>query len=78
MRTRFARGETLPATVIVIRIAEAYTQCARAVKRADLWARDDSAGLPTPGGIVAEVSQGEEGGPVYEAEWPARAAQTMW
>lgn len=56
---------------------EANTQCARAVKRADLWARDDSAGLPTHGGIIAAVSQGEEGGLVYDAEWPALAAQTM-
>lgn len=76
--TRFARGENQPATVIVIRIAEVYTQCARAVLRAGLWKRDDSAGLPTPGEILAEVSEGEEGGSIYDAEWPARAARTMW
>lgn len=78
LRTRFARGEKLPRTVIVIRISEVYTQCARALVRAGLWARDDSAGLPTPGEILAEVSNGDEGGAIYDAQWPARAARTMW
>lgn len=78
LRSRFARGQKLPRTVIIIRITEAYTQCARAVLRADLWGRDDSRYLPTPGEILAEVSKGDEGGAVYDAEWPARAARTMW
>ena len=78
LRTRFSRGERLPATVIVIEIGEIYTQCARAPMRADLWNRDDSAGLPTPGEILDEVSGGEEGGPRYDAEWGARADKTMW
>ena len=64
--------------MIVIRIAEVYTQCARAVMRADLWARDDSAGLPRPGEILAEVTDGAEGGAAYDAAWPKRASETMW
>jgi len=55
LRSRFARGEKLPRTVIIIRITEAYTQCARAVLRADLWGRDDSQYLPTPGEILARI-----------------------
>lgn len=78
LRARFARKGRQPATVIVIRIAEVYTQCARAVLRAGLWSRNDADGLPTPGEILAEVSNGEEGGAAYDAEWPARAARTMW
>ena len=78
LRTRFERKGRLPATVIVIRIGEVYTQCARAVMRAGLWSRDDAEGLPTPGEILAEVSSGEEGGAEYDAAWPARAAKTMW
>ena len=78
LRARFARKGRQPATVIVVRIAEVYTQCARAVMRAGLWARDDAAGLPTPGEILAEVSAGEEGGAAYDAAWPERAARTMW
>ncbi|MEM6759259.1 MAG: pyridoxamine 5'-phosphate oxidase family protein [Pseudomonadota bacterium] len=67
-----------PATVIVISIAEVYTQCARAVLRAGLWDRNDAEGLPTAGEILAEVSQGEEGGALYDEKWPERAARTMW
>ena len=64
--------------MIVIRIAEVYTQCARAVMRADLWARDDSADLPRPGEILAEVTDGAEGGEAYDKAWPKRASETMW
>jgi len=76
---RFERGGKLPRTVIVIRIGEIYFQCARALVRARLWsAGDQSAGLPTPGEMLAEVSSGEVGGPAYDAEWPERARTTMW
>jgi hypothetical protein len=78
LRGRFARGEMLPATVIVIAVAEVYTQCARAILRARLWGEDQSAGLPSPGQILAEASAGEEGGAAYDATWPERAARTMW
>jgi len=78
LRARFEQKGRQPATVIVIAVGEVYTQCARAVMRAGLWSRDDATGLPTPGDILAEVSDGAEGGAAYDAEWPARAAQTMW
>lgn len=78
LRSRFERKSRLPATVIVIAIAEIYTQCARAPLRAGLWGRDDSAGLPTPGAILAEMTEGEEGGADYDSAWSARAAKTMW
>ncbi|MEO3413354.1 pyridoxamine 5'-phosphate oxidase family protein [Roseovarius sp. CAU 1744] len=78
LRRRFERKGRLPATVIVIRIAEIYTQCARAPLRAGLWTRDDSAGLPSFGEILAELTAGEEGGKDYDDAWPARAAKTMW
>ncbi|MEM6375824.1 MAG: pyridoxamine 5'-phosphate oxidase family protein [Pseudomonadota bacterium] len=78
LRRRFARGERLPNLVIVIRIHEIYTQCARALVRAGLWARDDSEGLPSAGEILAEQTDGAQGGPDYDAAWPARAAKTLW
>ncbi|WP_270727513.1 pyridoxamine 5'-phosphate oxidase family protein [Shimia sp. Alg240-R146] len=68
-----------PRSVIVIRIAEIYTQCARAVMRACLWSGEDqSAGLPTAGDILAEQTDGTEGGATYDDAWGARAAKTMW
>ena len=76
---RFARKGRQPATVIIIDIAEVYTQCARALMRAQTWSgADQSADLPTVGEILAEVSKGEEGGTEYDAAWGARAADTMW
>ncbi|WP_299845670.1 pyridoxamine 5'-phosphate oxidase family protein [uncultured Roseovarius sp.] len=78
LRTRFERKGRLPATVIVIAIAEIYTQCARAPVRAGLWTRDDSTDLPSVGEILAEMTDGEEGGIAYDSAWSARAAKTLW
>ncbi|MEL7133694.1 MAG: pyridoxamine 5'-phosphate oxidase family protein [Pseudomonadota bacterium] len=78
LRARFEQTGRNPATVIVVKIGEVYTQCARALIRAELWTRDDGQALPTPGEILAEVSKGEEGGKPYDEAWPERAARTMW
>lgn len=75
----FARAGKAPRTVTVIALQEVYFQCARALLRARLWAgADESAGLPTPGQMLAAMTAGEVGGPAYDAEWPGRAARTMW
>ena len=76
---RFEQKGRHPATVIVIRIAEIYTQCARALIRSGLWtAGDQSDGLPSVGEIMTDVTQGDFDGVSYDAEWAARAAKTMW
>jgi hypothetical protein len=70
-----------PRSVIVITVEEVYFQCARAVVRADMWNPDkrvDTATLPTPGEILAEMSANRVGGESYDQEWPERARQTMW
>lgn len=75
----FARDGRQPRTVTMIAVAEVYFQCARAILRAGLWSgRDESAGLPTPGEMLAALTGGRVGGPEYDSAWPARAAQTMW
>lgn len=78
LRARFARDGNQPRTVIVIRIDEIYSQCARAVMRADLWSRDDADGLPSVGDMLHEATSGEFDGKAYDADWPARAAKSMW
>lgn len=75
---RFERKNRLPTTVIVLKINEIYTQCARALMRAGTWSRDDSEGLPSVGEILAEMTDGEVGGASYDAEWAPRAKKTMW
>jgi PPOX class probable FMN-dependent enzyme len=70
-----------PRTVIVMTVEEIYFQCARAIVRSDLWNPDkrvDPKTLPTPGQILAEMSNGTVGGEKYDREWPERARQTMW
>jgi uncharacterized protein len=71
----------MPRTVIVMTVDEIYFQCARAIVRSDLWNPDkrvDPKTLPTPGQILAEMSESRVGGEQYDREWPERARQTMW
>ena len=54
-----------PRTVIVMNVDEIYFQCARAIVRSDLWNPDkrvDPKALPTPGQILAEMSEHTVGG----------------
>jgi PPOX class probable FMN-dependent enzyme len=67
-----------PRSVAVIAVETIYFQCARAVLRARLWEPHAAPDLPTPGQILAAMTAGEVGGPRYDAEWPERAARTMW
>lgn len=75
---RFDQKGRQPRSVVVITIAEIYSQCARALMRARIWSSDDESGdLPTIGALLAEQEaafDGEE----YDANWAARAADTMW
>jgi PPOX class probable FMN-dependent enzyme len=77
----FAMDGKAPRTVIVMKIEELYFQCARAIVRSDLWNPDrrvDPRTLPTPGEILAGMSDSTVGGEKYDREWPERAAQTLW
>ena len=68
-----------PRSVIVIKIAEIYTQCARAPMRAELWAgKPAPVDLPTVGELLAEATKGEQGGKSYDDDWLDRALETMW
>ena len=67
-----------PATVVVIEVAEVYTQCAKALMRSGLWGRDDAEGLPTVGQILADMSNGEHGGAEYDANYAENAKPRMW
>lgn len=75
---RFAQRGKHPTTVIVITVAEVYTQCAKALMRSGLWGRDDATGLPTVGEILADMSNGEHGGAEYDANYAEYAKPRMW
>ena len=77
----FAMEGKKPRSVIVIKIEELYFQCARAIVRSDLWNPDkrvDPKTLPTPGEILAGMSDNTVGGEKYDKEWPERARATLW
>ncbi|MFC3068940.1 pyridoxamine 5'-phosphate oxidase family protein [Phenylobacterium soli] len=77
----FAVDGKAPRSVILVNVEVAYFQCARAIVRSRLWdpaAQADPKSLPTPGAILAALTDGEVGGPAYDAEWPARAAGSLW
>jgi uncharacterized protein len=70
-----------PRSVMVMTVEEIYFQCARAIVRSDLWNPDkrvDPKTLPTPGQILAEMSENKVGGEEYDRAWSERAAATMW
>lgn len=67
-----------PKSVIVIKIGEIYSQCARALMRADLWScKDQGREVPSVGDMLQEMKDGFDGAD-YDAAWGARAAETMW
>jgi hypothetical protein len=81
LRASFKMDGKAPRTVIVMTVDEIYFQCARAIVRSDLWNPDkriDPKSLPTPGQILADMSDNRVGGEQYDREWPDRARQTMW
>jgi PPOX class probable FMN-dependent enzyme len=56
----FAVDGRAPRTVIVMAVDEIYFQCARAIVRSELWNPDrrvDPKSLPTPGQILADMSE---------------------
>ena len=77
----FAVDGKAPRSVVVVTVERAYFQCARAIVRSELWnpARHvEPASLPTPGSILAELSDARVGGEAYDREWPGRAAGALW
>jgi len=76
----FEKENHQPRSVIIVTIAAAYFQCARAIMRADLWNPDTQCrkgDLPTPGMIMQEIKESFDGDG-YDAAWPDRAKQSMW
>ena len=77
----FAMDGKPPRSVMVMTIETVFFQCARAVVRSALWdpaSRVDPASLPTPGRMLAALSEGTVGGKAYDDEWPERARGSLW
>ncbi len=81
LRHSFAEKGKEPRTVIVISTTAVYFQCGRAIVRSNLWdesAKIDPATLPTPGDVLAELSNGSVGGKEYDEKWEGRAKESLW
>ncbi|MDQ6437888.1 pyridoxamine 5'-phosphate oxidase family protein [Mesorhizobium sp. LHD-90] len=77
----FAMEDKPARSVTVIAIEKVYFQCARAIRRSDLWNPErhvDEKSLPTPGKILEKTSAARIDGDAYDREWPERARKTMW
>jgi PPOX class probable FMN-dependent enzyme len=81
----FAEQGKPPRSVIVIDIETIYFQCARAIMRSKLWdpaEHVDPKSLPTAGDILAAQTKARADGGIdgdaYDAEWPGRAATSLW
>lgn len=77
----FAVDAKPPRSVLVMTVEAIYFQCARAIVRSDLWNPEkhvDSKSLPTPGEILAALSDDRGGGQVYDDAWEGRAQKTLW
>lgn len=77
----FAVEGKSPRSVLMVKVEAVFFQCSRAVLRSHLWdqskhvPRDD---LPTPGKILAALSEGEIDGLKYDVELPERLKTTMY
>jgi uncharacterized protein len=70
-----------PRSVIVVSVESVYFQCARALIRSELWNPAnyvEPSCLPTPGQILAALTDNRVGGEEYDRAWPERARQTLW
>jgi PPOX class probable FMN-dependent enzyme len=77
---RFVMDGHLPRSVLWISIDSVYFQCARALLRSGLWLgnMERPEGLPTPGSLIAEASNGAYGGPDYDAQLAERLPTSLY
>ncbi|MFZ6642012.1 pyridoxamine 5'-phosphate oxidase family protein [Undibacterium sp. TC4M20W] len=77
---RFAVDGKAPKCVLRIAVDTVYFQCARAIIRSHLWqsASEKTPGLPSPGTILAALTNAEVDGDKYDSELPARQRATLY
>jgi PPOX class probable FMN-dependent enzyme len=73
-------GKT-PRCVLVVTVERAFYQCTKAIIRSKLWdpaTQVERATLPTPGKILAEITDGKMGGDEHDRAAPERIKQTIY
>ena len=77
----FAINGKAPKCVLVVTVETAYFQCTKAIIRSKLWdpaSKVDRKTLPTPGSIIAELTDGKMGGPEHDRLAPERIKETIY
>ena len=75
---RFEQKGKHPRTVIVVRVAEVYFQCAKALMRSRLWeSGDESDSVPTAGDFISELQAGFDAR-AYDEGYAEYAKDRMW
>ncbi len=71
-----------PKCVLVIKVDTVFFQCARAIQRSNLWdaptATRKERGIPTPGALLAALTESAIDGEKYDSELPARQQATLY
>lgn len=79
LRQRFAKGDKLPRSVLIVTLEEMYFQCAKAVMRAGLWDKDAKRPkVPSAGDFLKAATNGRVGGAEYDAVYEDRARAQFW
>jgi uncharacterized protein len=77
----FVVNGKVPRSVLVVTVERAYFQCTKAIIRSKLWdpaSIVDRKTLPTPGAILAELTDGKMGGPEHDRLAPQRIKETIY
>lgn len=77
---RFAVNGALPKCVLVIDVAAAYFQCARAIHRSNLWhaAPPPPGSLPSAGAMLQALTENGIDGAAYDQALPQRQRETLY
>jgi PPOX class probable FMN-dependent enzyme len=71
----------VPKVVLVVTVERVYYQCPKALVRSKLWEPEtwvDRRSLPTPGKILAEITEGRHDADKHDREYPERLKATIY
>jgi PPOX class probable FMN-dependent enzyme len=77
----FAINGKVPRCVLLVTVETIYYQCTKAIIRSKLWdpaSRVERSSLPTPGKILAEITEGKLGGPEHDKAAVERIKATIY
>lgn len=81
LRARFTIAGRTPTSVIVVTTTSVYTQCPKALIRANFWdpaQHRAPSELPSVGEIMEAITAGAFDGAAYDAAYPERVRQTIY